>query len=43
MRVEKARALWKDKQLAKAKEELAAAFKLDPKSPDAAALQAQMK
>ena len=43
VRVEKARALWKDKQLAKAKEELAAAFKLDPKSPDAAALQAQMK
>ena len=43
LRVEKARALFKDKQTQKAKDELASALKLDPKNPDALALQAQMK
>jgi len=43
LRVEKARALWKEKKTPQAKTELDAAAKLDPKSPDVAALKALLK
>ncbi|MBI2394393.1 MAG: tetratricopeptide repeat protein [Deltaproteobacteria bacterium] len=43
LRVEKARALWKEKKTPQAKAELEAAAKLDPKSPDVAELKGQMK
>lgn len=43
LRVERARALHKEKKTAQAKAELAAALKADPKSPDAKELEGQLK
>jgi Tfp pilus assembly protein PilF len=43
LRVEKARALWKQKKTAQAKTELDAALKIDPKQPDALQLKGAIK
>ncbi|MGZ3475541.1 MAG: hypothetical protein ACXWUG_15645, partial [Polyangiales bacterium] len=43
LRVEKARALWKQKKTAQAKSELDAALKLDPKQPDGLKLKGEIK